>query len=71
MVQRNASDTTEVKKRGRPRKDADRKDFNVVQIRMYKEPFARFEKARKETPIVNRSEFCRVLLDEALKARGF
>jgi hypothetical protein len=32
--------------------------------------FVRFVKAQKNTTFANKSEFVRVLLDEALKARG-
>ena len=59
-------------KRGRPVGTIKpRRDYQVLQMRMFPPALERFERARSKTALNNRSEFMRILLDEALKARGF
>jgi len=57
---------------GRPKGvKGQRKDWQSLQIRCYPDVMRRFDKAMNDTPLTSRAEFGRILLDEAMKARGF
>jgi len=60
---------TKKTKRGRP-KNTDAKPRFVIQLRYSEEGMKRLEQAKESIGVHNRSEMARILIDEALKARG-